>query len=372
MKRIGIDIRKLEDFGIGTYIENLVKNLSLLDRENEYRLFCRRARPPGLSGLGPNFGFVHDASPGYSLREHISLPIKARREKLDLFHSPHYVLPFFLPCPAVATVHDVIHLRFPEYLPGLLAKHYARFFIGRAVSRAARVITSTESAKNDLMEIFKTPGEKIAVIPCAVDESFLRERTTEEKNAVRRRYGLDFPFVLYAGNFKRHKNLERLLQAFDMLRRNERFRTVRLVLIGGTFEATPFLAAERERLRLGDAVRCLGKVPSEEVPAIFQMASAFAFPSLYEGFGLPPLEALASGVPVLTSNVSSLPEVVGDAALLVDPTNVDEISEGLRTLLEDETLRDKLIPRGKERARLFSWKETARRVLDVYTEIDTL
>jgi glycosyltransferase involved in cell wall biosynthesis len=372
MKTIGIDIRKLEDFGIGTYIENLVKNLSLLDGENEYKLFCRRIPPPSLSGIGPNFHFVEDASSGYSLREHVSIPIKARREKLDLFHSPHYVLPFFLPCPTVATVHDIIHLRFPEYLKSPFAKHYAKYFIGRAVSKAARVITSSQSTKNDLIEIFKTPGEKIAVIPCAVDESFLRERTTEEKNAVRLRHGLDFPFILYAGNFKRHKNLERLLQAFYMLRRYESFRTLRLVLIGGTLEATPFLAAEWDRLRLGDAVRCLGKVPSEEVPTIFQMASVFAFPSLYEGFGLPPLEALASGVPVLTSRISSLPEVVGDAALLVEPTNEYEISEGLRTLLENETLRTALIAKGRERVRLFSWRETARRVLDIYTEVDKL
>jgi glycosyltransferase involved in cell wall biosynthesis len=366
--RIGIDARKLHDFGIGTYIRNLLRQLARLDRENEFVLLCRPEDCRGLATLGENFRPVAETAGTYTIAEQLRVPLALRREGVGLFHAPHYVLPPLVRCPSVVTIHDCIHLMFPQYLPNRLAHTYARASIALAVRRAARVLTVSESSKRDILHFVDVPPDRIEVIYNAFDERFSVEPPEEDVVRVRDRYQLHDEFVLYAGNVKPHKNLQRLIEAFDLVRKRD-LEHVKLVLIGDEISRYSALRRAVHRHRLHKHVRFLGYLPSETLAVMYRLAGVFVFPSLYEGFGLPPLEAMASGTPVVTSNVSSLPEVAGDAAVLVDPYDPGAIADGIYRVLTDERLRRDLRLRGIERARRFSWQQSVRRVHDIYGEV---
>ncbi len=304
----------------------------------------------------------------YSLREQYRLPYALRRVRAQLFHAPHYVLPPLTPCRSVVTIHDLIHLRFPEYLPNRLAYAYARAVIWSAIRRSDRVLTVSEASKRDILRYFNVSAAKVEVIPNAIDERFGLAPSDEEIALVRERYMLNDPFLLYAGNIKPHKNLERLIEAFGLLRARG-FDRVKLLIIGD--QVTKYAALRRavHRCKLHTHVRFFGFVPDRMLAVLYRLADAFVFPSLYEGFGLPPLEAMASGTPVITSNVSAMPEVVGDAALLVDPYDTGAIAGALERVLADPALRADLSARGLARAREFSWERSIRRIRDVYQEV---
>jgi glycosyltransferase involved in cell wall biosynthesis len=366
--RIAIDARKLRDYGIGTYIRNLVRLLSRVDQTTEYRLLCREEDADVVRGLGENFQAVTEAAPGYSLREQIMVPLDLRRQKAALFHAPHYVLPPLTPCRAIVTIHDCIHLRFPQYLPNRFGYAYARGSLWAATRRANRILTVSEASKRDLLHYFRVPESKIDVIYNAIDERFDQAPSEDEINRVRERYQLTDRFVLYAGNIKPHKNLERLIEAFQIFRRGG-FEDVRLLVIGDQVSHYATLRRAVHRHQLHKHVRFFGFVPDETLAVLYRLASVFVFPSLYEGFGLPPLEAMASGTPVITSNVSSLPEVVGDAAVLIDPYDVEAIADAMARVLGDDALRARLSAQGVARARHFSWERSVRRVREIYEEV---
>jgi glycosyltransferase involved in cell wall biosynthesis len=366
--RIAIDARKLRDYGIGTYVRNLLRCLSRLDQTTDYVVLCRGTDCDLVDDLGSNFRAVPESSPGYSIREQVTVPLDLRREAADLFHAPHYVLPPFTPCKSVVTIHDCIHLRFPQYLPNKLAYAYARGSLWLAAHRSNRIMTVSEASKRDILEYFRIPSEKIDVIYNGIDERFAQPPPDEDVVRVRDRYQLDHPFVLYAGNIKPHKNLERLIAAFHLFRRGE-FENVRLVIIGDEISKYATLRHAVHRHKLHKYVRFFGFVPSTTLAILYRLASVFVFPSLYEGFGLPPLEAMASGTPVITSNVSSLPEVVGDAAVLIDPLKPEEIAQAMAKVLTDSALREELRMRGLERARHFSWDRSVARVRQIYDEV---
>jgi glycosyltransferase involved in cell wall biosynthesis len=365
--RIGIDARKLHDFGIGTYIRNLLRQLARLDNETDFVLFCRPEDRAGLSMLGENFRAVTETAGNYSIAEQLRIPLALRREGITLFHAPHYVLPPLVPCRSVVTIHDCIHLMFPQYLPGRTALAYARGSIAMAARRAARIITVSESSKRDILRFVDVPPEKIDVIYNAYDERFAVEPGEEEVIRVRERFQLHDEFVLYAGNVKPHKNLERVIQAFDLVRRRG-LEHLKLVVIGDEVSKYAALRRAVHKHQLHKYVRFLGYLPEKTLAVMYRLAAVFVFPSLYEGFGLPPLEAMVSGTPVVTSNVSSLPEVAGDAAVLVDPYDPHAIAEGMYTVLTDERVRRELRRKGLERARLFSWESAVRRVRDIYLD----
>ena len=366
--RIGIDARKLHDFGIGTYIRNLLKHLAQIDRTTEYILLCRPEDTRSLPDLGANFRPVAEPSPSYSLREQLRVPLSLRRERVDLFHAPHYVLPPLTMCRSVVTIHDCIHLMFPQYLPNRLAYAYARASLWSAAKRSSRILTVSDASKADILRFFHVPPAKIAVIYNAIDERLGTEPDEEEIARVRERYQLHERFVLYVGNIKPHKNLERLIEAFHRLRRHE-FEHLKLLIIGDEISKYPGLRRAVHRHHLHKYVRFLGFVPLETLAVLYRLAGVFVFPSLYEGFGLPPLEAMASGTPVVTSNVSSLPEVVGDAAILVDPYDPEAIAEGMRRALTDQELRADLRARGLARVKQFSWARSVQRVWEIYQEV---
>jgi glycosyltransferase involved in cell wall biosynthesis len=368
--RIAIDARKLRDYGIGTYVRNLLRQLSRVDQATEYVVLCRGGDCEIVSELGANFRAVPETSLGYSVREQFQVPRDLRREKADLFHSPHYVFSPLTPCKSVVTIHDCIHLRFPQYLPNRLGYAYARSFLWVATHRSDRIMTVSEASKRDILEYFNVPPQKIDVIYNGIDERFATPPPEEDLVRVRERYQLDGPFILYAGNIKPHKNLGRLIEAFHILRSTgPEFEPVKLVIIGDEIAKYAALRHAVHRHKLHKHVRFFGFVPARTLVSLYRLASVFVFPSLYEGFGLPPLEAMASGTPVITSNVSSLPEVVGDAAVLIDPLRPDDIADALRRVLSDSDLRADMRRRGLERAKQFSWEQSVRRVREIYTEV---
>jgi glycosyltransferase involved in cell wall biosynthesis len=342
--RIAIDARKLRDFGIGTYVRNLLRHLGRMDRTTEYVVLC----------------YENDQA-------QITVPLDIRRARVDLFHAPHYVLPPLTPCRSVVTIHDCIHLRFPQYLPSRFAYRYARGSLWVATHRSTRIMTVSEASKRDILTYFPGPESKIDVIPNAIDERFWEMPDQDEIWRVRERYQLHDPFVLYAGNIKPHKNVERLIEAFHMLRASG--FDVKLLIIGDEVSRHGTLRRTVHRHQLHQYVRFLGFVPDQTLAVLYRLAAVFVFPSLYEGFGLPPLEAMASGTPVITSNVSSLPEVVGDAALLIDPYDPGAIADAMRRVLRDDALRQSLRVRGLARARHFSWERSIARVRDIYDEV---
>ena len=367
--RIGIDVRKLHDFGIGTYIRNLLRHLARLDRDTEYVLL---ARPQDCRDARRHWARTSGASPrpsgNYSIAEQITIPWALRREGVSLFHAPHYVLPPLVSCKSVVTIHDCIHLMFPQYLPNRLAPAYARTSIAMAAKRATRVLTVSESSKRDILRFVDVPADKIDVIHNAYDERFGVEPREEDVVRVRERYQLHDEFVLYAGNVKPHKNLGRLIEAFHLVR-NRGLDHLKLVLIGDEISKYAALRRAVHQHQLHKYVRFLGYLPEETLAVMYRLAGVFVFPSLYEGFGLPPLEAMASGTPVVTSNVSSLPEVAGDAALLADPYDPVAIADAIHAVLTDESLRRDLRQKGLARAQQFSWEASARRVHEIYRQV---
>jgi glycosyltransferase involved in cell wall biosynthesis len=368
--KIAIDARKWRDYGIGTYVRNLVRHLAQLDRETTYFLFCARADEPELRDLAANFVPVVEASTGYSVSEHLTIPRKLARLGVDLFHTPHYVLPVLTRRPAVVTVHDCIHLLFPQYLPGRLAFAYARSMMGNAVRRSQLVLTVSEASRHDILRFYpQADPERIHVVPNAIDESLLAHPGEEEMERVRERYQIHGRFILYAGNIKPHKNLERLVTAFAHLRRRGGFADGKLFIIGDQMHEASALRRRVEAEGVRQDVRFFGFVPDRTLAALYRLAAVFAFPSLYEGFGLPPLEAMACGTPVVTSRISSIPEVVGDAALLVDPYDVEDIAGALERSLTDEPLRQELVARGLRRARQFSWDRSVRAIHAMYMRV---
>jgi glycosyltransferase involved in cell wall biosynthesis len=367
--RIGIDARKLHDFGIGTYLQNLLKELVQLDDDAEYVVLCRADDVDWLAALGPRIRPIVTGAANYSVREQIEVPWRLWRAGVTLFHSPHYVLPVLLPCPAVVTVHDCIHLMFPQYLPNRAAYAYAKASMWNAAKRSDRVLTVSEASKRDILHFFSVRPEKVVVVYNAIDERFWVAPKEEDMARIRERYQLDHGFVLYVGNIKPHKNLVRLIEAFDELRQEGGFDELKLLIIGDEISRLPALRRAVHSHKLHKQVRFLGYLPDETLAILYRLAAVFVFPSLYEGFGLPPLEAMASGTPVVTSNVSSLPEVAGDAAVLVDPYDSHAIADGIRRVLTDPALAQDLRLKGLVRAREFSWERSVARTCELYKEV---
>ena len=366
--RVAIDARKLHDFGIGTYIRNLLRHLARIDTRTEYVLLCQEADLGLANQLGPNFRAVLERSPNYSFREQVHVPWVLWRERPDVFHAPHYVLPQAVRSRSVVTIHDCIHLMFPQYLPNRAASLYARTSMRHAARRSDRILTVSEASKRDILHFFDVKPEKVVVVHNAIDEGFWVAPRAEDVERVRERYQLEHGFVLYVGNIKPHKNLVRLIESFAELRKRGH-EALKLLIIGDEISKLPALRRAVHSHKLHKHVRFLGYLPDETLSILYRLAAVFVFPSLYEGFGLPPLEAMACGTPVVTSNVSALPEVVGDAAVLVDPTNPKDIVDGLHRVLTDPALARELSAKGLVRAREFSWEQSVARICDLYREV---
>jgi glycosyltransferase involved in cell wall biosynthesis len=366
--RIAIDARKLHDFGIGTYIRNLLRGLARIDKTTEYVLLCYPEDVPVAGELGPNFRAVPERAGHYSITEQISIPLAVKRADVDLFHAPHYVLPALTPGPTVVTIHDCIHLMFPQYLKHRMGYTYARASLWTAAHKSDRIFTVSEQSKRDILKFFKVPPDKIVVTPNAIDDRFGIQPSDELVMQTRQRYQLSNSYILYVGNIKPHKNLERLIEAFYYVRL-QGHSELELLIIGDEISKLQTLRRAVHKHGLHRYVRFHGHVPDQTLAVLYRLASVFVFPSLYEGFGLPPLEAMASGTPVVTSNVSSLPEVVGDAAVLVDPYSADAIAQGILQVLRSSHLRARLREKGYARVQEYSWLRSVERVREIYGEV---
>ncbi len=367
--RIGIDGRYVQDHfpGIGRYTYNLIKGLSSVTAEVDFVVFHNRRvlnTRYDLEGLGrsANIEVVPVDAPTLSLAEQYRLPLLARRCALDLLHSPYFIKPYWLSCHSVVTFYDVIPLLYPQYLPSWWAKPLYRLAAGMALRSSERVIAVSQSACDDLQTFLSVSRQKLAVIPLAVDARF--EPLGEESvDNLRHRYGLPAEYALYVGINKPHKNLVHLLEVFSELDGE-----ANLVLAGREDPRYPQARQAAERLGLAKRALFLGDVPDDDLPALYNGAAVFVFPSLYEGFGLPVLEAMACGTPVVCSNTSSLPELVGDAAITLHPQDRGAWVTALEEVLRRGDLRDEMRSKGLQRAKMFSWEETARQTWEVYRD----
>lgn len=372
MATVAIDIRHLDDFGYGTYIRNLIRAMSELEKEIQFVLI---AKPGGVGELGPlteNFRMVEYPREDSGKLENIAFPIFLRRLGADLVHIPLNNVPIFMPKPYIVTIHDMSSLVFDYDSDTRDRLHLWRF--RRGLERADRVIAVSGATRRDVLNLMNLPPDHVRQIYNAIDPGFLPIETDDRKRrAVLERYQIQYPYLLYAGSVNPRKNVARIVEALALLRQDlvdhPKYKDLRLVIIGDQISKYPALRRAVHQSRVTDAVRFLGFVKREELKVFYQGAEAFVFPSLYEGFGLPPLEAMALGTPVVSSGVSALPEVVGDAAMIVKPENVFDIARGIREVLLDDGLRADLIARGREQVKRFSWYETARQVLETYRDV---
>jgi len=367
--RIGIDARKIRDFGVGAYIENLIRYIPEFDPENEYYIFYYPTDKDYVPQLGSNIKFVPDTSPKYSIRELVVLPFKMAKLRLDLFHAPHYTLPPIRPCKGVVTIHDVIHLRFPEYLPHPAAYYYAKGMMWAAAKSAKKVITVSECSKQDIMRYLDVPEEKIAVVYNGIDvEKIPPGLPLEKGGSVEDRFSISREYILYLGNFMPHKNLEMLVKAYSLLKRQSRI-TQRLVLAGKNERMRPTLEKLIAAEKLEQYVILTGFVEPEWLPMLYAHADLLVYPSRYEGFGLQVLEAMAYQIPVAISNVAALPEIAGDAAIQFDPQSAESMADAMYKTLTDQTLRAALIEKGNQRVKQFSWQAMARKTVEIYQSV---
>jgi glycosyltransferase involved in cell wall biosynthesis len=373
--RIVFDVSHIKDFGIGTYIRNLLYALAGIDSENRYLLATDKPEVPELAGLPANFELAHYHPPGRTYLEHVSYPWFLKSLAPDLIHLPVHEMPFLTPRPYVVTVHDMSNFLFGGRSG--IRENMRLYAFRRCLLRADRVLAVSEATQRDVENLLAIPARRIRRVYSAPDPRFFfnaqRDAYWERsKQRLLERYQIDYPFILYAGRIRPHKNLPRLIEAFAVVRNGLEnhpvYRDLRLIIIGDEISRHPEVRRAVVQTRNQQAVRFLGFVPFETLKVFYAAASAFVFPSLYEGFGLPPLEAMATGTPVITSSVSSLPEVVGEAAVVVNPENVFDIARGIREVLVDEDLRRQLIEAGYAQARRFNWKLTAEQVLEVYRE----
>lgn len=352
--------------GLETYSESLVEALASLDSEHEYVVYtARRNAFANLRAKHQNVSIRFLGSESRWFVVPFGLPCALWSRPVDLFHATSVAPPV---CPArmIVTVHDLGFKHHPEFFPPLVRMRL-KALISSGARRAERIIAVSNTTKQDLIDTFDIPAEKIAVVHEGVAPIYRPSADPEEQRRVLARHGITGDYLLYVGRLHVRKNLVRLLEAFARVK--QRRQGHRLVLVGRKLFDTDPLHRAIVELGLADQVVLPGHIPLGDLPHVYAGATAFVYPSLFEGFGLPPLEAMASGTPVITSNVSSLPEVVGDAALLVNPRSVDELAHAMERLLDDAALRRRYRDRGLARAATFTWQRAARETASVYSAL---
>ena len=382
-KKIGIDARFYGPIGkgLGRYIQEVVDNVIKMDSYNDYVVFLRKDNFDELViDEFKNVKKVLVDVQWYSLKEQLLMPFYIWKEKLDLIHFPHFNVPFFVPCKFIVTIHDLILTKFKTVRATTLhpfiyeLKNLAyRTIIKRALNKSKRILTVSEFTKNDIVEQFKIKPDKIEVIYEGVanlakgrDSLFVVKL---DNNEVLRDYDINYPFLLYVGNAYPHKNLDFLITSFKKV--YEKNNNLRLVLVGKEdyFYKNIKQLVEKEFSNIQDKpVIFSGYVPDDKLEIFYKKALVYVFPSLYEGFGLPPLEAMAKGCPVLSSNVSSMPEILADAALYFNPRDEQDFLNKLDLILKDRDLREKLVKVGEIRCQKFNWWDCAFKTWQIYLQ----
>jgi len=365
----------MTEFGVGTYIRNIVRMLGRLDHENTYYLIGRVDKMQEIGGLPPNFINIPTQAPERSWQGYHEFRASLAGLRCDLVHVPNlFAVPRRLPCRYVMTVHDMLdHMSRTRERNGLMRSLHFQL-TKRVLANAARVFAVSRFTKSEIEKLFEIPSDHIEVVYNAIDERFLHGHATQgDRDLIAQRYQVTYPYLLYAGRISAHKNVARMIEAFSALKaeleKEGIYQDLRFIIIGDDLSGNPDLRRTVVRSGVQNDVRFLGFVPIDALRIFYDLAKVFVFPSLYEGFGLPPLEAMAHGTPVIASNVSSLPEVVGNAAVLVNPENVFEIMRAIHRVLVDSTLRDRMKERSYKQATKFSWEKSVLRILEVYREV---
>jgi len=365
----------MTEFGVGTYIRNIVRTLCRLDQENEYFLIGPPAKVQEIGALPVNFHHIPAEAPERTFQGYREFRTALKRLNCDLVHIPNlFSVPRMMPCPYVMTVHDMFeHMSGVRQQTGFWGTWHMQ--MTRQVLRgAARIFAVSNFTCTEIEKLFEIPSSQIEVVYNAIDERFLHGHASPaDRELIAERYQVTYPFLLYAGRISPHKNVVRMIEAFSALKteleRDQAYPDLKLIIIGDDLSGNPDLRRTVVRSGVQNDVRFLGFIPIEVLRIFYDSAKIFVFPSLYEGFGLPPLEAMAHGTPVVTSNATSLPEVVGNAAVLVNPENVFEIMRALHRVLMDKALRERMKERGYKQVTRFSWESSVRRVLDAYRQV---
>tara|TARA_B100000315_G_scaffold179848_1_gene168674 strand:- start:837 stop:1955 length:1119 start_codon:yes stop_codon:yes gene_type:complete len=367
--KLGFDARCLigQQTGVGRYLSNLVSNMLITeDRKNDYILY--------VSDSDNNQMFKHNSSilmkelkSPTLLWKHIRLPISLAIDKVDLVHSPSYTAPLMTSCKSVVTIHDVIYANHPEWCS---KRQYLRFkhLVRIAAKYSDAVIVDSNATRREVLHLTEVPEHKIHVIYLAADSIYHPIKDENKYEYLQDKYKFKGNYVLFVGSIHPRRNIHRFLKAFSILKKEKQIPH-KILLTGLVLDYNKELGNLIESLNLIDCVKQLGFIPDEDLIGLYSFADLFIYPSLYEGFGLPVIEAMACGTPVITSNISSLPEVSGDAAVLVDPYNIQEMAEAMGNILSSSTLREKLIEKGFERVKHFHWEKTAKETLNVYNQV---
>lgn len=351
--------------GNETYAVNLIEALAEIDTRNRYTLFVtKQAATERFAGRWSNFDVRRTPPHTPLVRVPLALPFELRRRQVDLLHV-QFTAPPFASCPVVATIHDLSFEHLPETF-NRRSRVQLRLTVRRTARRARVVIVPSRFTRDDITKHYKIPAERVVVTPLAAAERFRPETDEAGLRRVRERYDLAGDYLLAVGSIQPRKNLVRLIRAYARLVADAPEKTPALVIAG----KRAWLSAETMRAaaatNLGDRLRFTGYVPDDDLPALYSGALCFVYPSYFEGFGIPPLEAMRCGTPVITGDRTSLPEVVGDAGLTVDPFDETAVAAAMRRVLDDPALRGRMRARGFEQAACFSWRETARRTLAAY------
>ncbi len=362
--KIGIEAERANlpnPTGVEKYAAELIRNLSRLDTTNQYILYFRTKPQDWFSQLPKNFSVKVIPFPKFWTQ--LRLSWEMMWHPVDVLFIPASALPLWHPKKSVVTVHDIAFEIFEGIYTGFM-NYYQKFVARFAVRRAAKVVSVSEASKKDLVNIYHTDPNKITVTPLGLDSIF-KPMSYEVVQPVLDKYDLVYQkYVLFVGTLQPRKNIERLVDAYQQIRKENHIEE-KLIIAGGRGWLYEPILKKIKTAGIDGSVKYLDYLPKEDLPYLYAGAKLLTLPALYEGFGLPPLEAMASGVPVVVSNLSSLPEVVGDAGVLVDPNSVDSIADGLLKVLNDNNLRQQMIAKGLERSKLFTWENTARKTLQV-------
>jgi len=369
--RIAIDAHSVgaKLAGNESYATNLIEALAQVDSVNEYTLYVTTAEARArFSQRWPNFRVQTTLPHTPLIRIPLTLAAELRKRPVDVLHV-QFTAPPFSPCPVVVSVHDLSFEHLPQTF-NRRSRTQLRLTVRHSVKKAARILTLSEHTRRDMIETYGTSPERITAIPLAAPSYFGRVREERELQRVRHIYGIEGDYILCVSSIQPRKNLPRLVRAYESLR-NKRGpgKLPKLVLVGKCAWLYDETLRSIEEGRMKDSVILTGYVPQSDLPALYSGSICFVYPSYFEGFGLPPLEAMKCGTPVIAGNRTSLPEVVGDAGILVDPFDVNAIAAAIERLVDDPDLRQQLSVKGVARSRLFDWNETARRTLNVYEQV---
>jgi len=369
--RIGIDAHSVGTKlgGNESYAVNLIEALAQIDSVNHYTIYVTTSEARDrFTDRWSNFKVRSTLPHTPLIRIPISLSAELRKRPVDVLHV-QFTAPPFCPCPVVVSIHDLSFEHLPETFKRR-SRTQLRLTVRHSARRATRILSLSEHTRRDIIETYRIDAEKVSAIPLAAAEHFGPVNDNRELQRVRHNYGIAGDYILCVGSIQPRKNLARLIRAYALLRGNSSAdKLPKLVLVGKCAWLYDETLRTLEKAGVKDTVVVTGYVPESDLPALYSGALCFVYPSYFEGFGLPPLEAMKCGAPVIVGDRTSLPEVVGDAALSVDPFDIEAIAAAITRLVNNSTLRHELSVRGQERARMFSWQHTARETLKVYTEV---